>query len=335
MKIVGNVTNIEVEQIDGSDGAPMTTLLLGRAAGSQKLYANIDRLQPGAKSCKLHSHSHQEEFFLILRGACSVVIGEQSYRVKEGSFLAKPAGQGIAHQFINDSDGVVEILDVGTVDPRDVIDYPNEGVTYIPAQRRAWKNGQELASWSSDPNARSAGQLEPPQSVVSNYGIRVVPINDEHRLLIKERTEELFGGSMVVSKGVLHEPANLPGFIAFRDEDLVGLATYSITGTSCELVTIDALIQQQGIGTALLVAVEAKAKEAGCQTTWLITTNDNLDALRFYQRRGYRLTALHPDAIAHSRALKPSIPKIGNFGIAIRDEIELQKTLEPNSSTVL
>jgi uncharacterized cupin superfamily protein len=152
VKIIGKVASTDSEQIAGSDGVPMTTLHLGREAGSQKLYVNIDRLQPGAKSCKLHSHSHQEEFFMILRGTCTAVVGEQSYILEEGSFLAKPAGQGIAHQFINDSNDIVEILDVGTIDPNDVIDYPDEGVSYIPAQMRAWKNGHELAAWNSDPN---------------------------------------------------------------------------------------------------------------------------------------------------------------------------------------
>ena len=69
------------------------------------------------------------------------------------------------------------------------------------------------------------------------------------------------------------------------------------------------------------------AREAGCGRVWLITTNDNLRALRFYQRRGFRLVAVHPDALERSRELKPSIPEIGLDGIPLRDELELELTL--------
>jgi hypothetical protein len=60
---------------------------------------------------------------------------------------------------------------------------------------------------------------------------------------------------------------------------------------------------------------------------WLITSNDNLNALRFYQRRGYRLAAVHRDAIVLARQIKPEIPLVGDFGIPLTDEIELEKLL--------
>lgn len=54
-----------------------------------------------------------------------------------------------------------------------------------------------------------------------------------------------------------------------------------------------------------------------------MTTND--EALRFYQRRGFRLSALRTGAVDESRSrLKPQIPTAGDFGIPVRDEIELE-----------
>ena len=73
--------------------------------------------------------------------------------------------------------------------------------------------------------------------------------------------------------------------------------------------------------------VRAAAVAAGCRRLWLITTNDNLPALRFYQRRGFVLAALHRDAIAASRRLKPQIPLLGLDNIPIRDELELEMAL--------
>src|SRR5437879_10322802 len=79
----------------------MKTLHLGAAAGSQKLYVNIDHVKPGAKSVKYHTHSRQEEFFLILHGSGTLRMNGKKIGIEKGDFVAKPAGQGIAHQFIN------------------------------------------------------------------------------------------------------------------------------------------------------------------------------------------------------------------------------------------
>jgi len=135
------------------------------------------------------------------------------------------------------------------------------------------------------------------------------------------------GGPLIVSRGQLHDASELPAFIAWRGSERVGLSTYRLEGEACELVSLDSLYPNQGIGTALTVAVADAARRAGCRRLWLITTNDNLPALRFYQRRGFVLAALHVDAVAASRRLKPTIPLLGWAGIPIRDEIELELQL--------
>jgi ribosomal protein S18 acetylase RimI-like enzyme len=96
----------------------------------------------------------------------------------------------------------------------------------------------------------------------------------------------------------------------------------------CEVLTLHAVQQWRGVGTALLQLVEQLAAEQGCRRLWLITTNDNVDALRFYQRRGFRLAALHRGAVDDCRAqLKPEIPTVGDYGIPLHDELELDKQL--------
>lgn len=140
-----------------------------------------------------------------------------------------------------------------------------------------------------------------------------------------------WGSTRVVSRGQDYLAHLLPGFIAVRgegdDEEPVGLATYNIDGESCELITINSVIKHQGIGTALLDAVKAAATEAECKRLWVITTNANLDALRFYQKRGFRLAAVYPNALDASRRMKPEIPLFGQHGIPLRDEIELEISL--------
>ncbi len=93
-------------------------------------------------------------------------------------------------------------------------------------------------------------------------------------------------------------------------------------------MTLDSLEEFQGIGSALLKAAEGIAQAHHCTRIWLVTTNDNLNALRFYQKRGYRITGVHPDAVTEARKLKPYIPTIGEFGIPLRDEIELEKKID-------
>jgi ribosomal protein S18 acetylase RimI-like enzyme len=134
-----------------------------------------------------------------------------------------------------------------------------------------------------------------------------------------------WGADFVVSRGRRVYAAQLPGFCAVRpDGEKVGLATYEIAGEECQLVTLHALRRYSGIGTDLLAAVRKVAAAAGCRRLWLVTTNDNLGALRFYQRRDFELVAVYRDLREVARLLKPSIPLVGDFGIPIRDEIELE-----------
>ena len=108
---------------------------------------------------------------------------------------------------------------------------------------------------------------------------------------------------------------------------MLGLVTYHVDEDACEIVTIDSLVPSRGVGTALIEAVKVAAIEAGCKRLWLITTNDNLNALRFYQKWGFELVAIHRNALEKSRELKPEIPTIGMDGIPLRDEIELEMVI--------
>jgi ribosomal protein S18 acetylase RimI-like enzyme len=132
---------------------------------------------------------------------------------------------------------------------------------------------------------------------------------------------------MVVSTGV-YDCSKLNGFGATNDSgDIIGLVTFVIKNFECEIVSLDSLEEGKGIGTALVVAVETVAIEKNCSIIKLITTNDNLLALKFYQKRNYVLTELIPNAVERARKIKPQIPLIGNDGIPIRDELVLQKVL--------
>jgi ribosomal protein S18 acetylase RimI-like enzyme len=132
---------------------------------------------------------------------------------------------------------------------------------------------------------------------------------------------------MVISTGI-YKCDELPGFAAIdSDHDIVGLITFADRGEEREIISLDASIEGQGIGSALLNAAEADAKEKGISLMTLITTNDNLNALRFYQKRGYQLTRILRNAVEDARKIKPEIPLLGYEGIPIRDELILEKEI--------
>ena len=162
-----------------------------------------------------------------------------------------------------------------------------------------------------------------------DVAMRVTELTDEDRLWVKERTELLFGGDFVVSRSEVHDPHTLPGFIATEGRERVGLVTYSIVNDTCEVVTIDALCQFMGIGSLLLERVEDMARAAGCTRLWTITTNDRLDAQRFFQKRGFVISEVRLGSMTKIRLLKPNVPRIGDYGIPVRDEIEFSKVLRP------
>ena len=144
---------------------------------------------------------------------------------------------------------------------------------------------------------------------------------------LRQVIEKEWASNKVVTREKVYLVDQLPGFIAIQKNKRVGLLTYKINNKECEIITLNSFIENHGIGSDLLDKIEKFSCSIGCKRIWLITTNDNLNALRFYQKKGYKLSAFYRDAVETARQLKPEIPSIGLDGIPIRDEIELEKIL--------
>lgn len=156
-------------------------------------------------------------------------------------------------------------------------------------------------------------------------------LNPADRNWVADFLDKHWGSTRVVSRGNVHLAHLLPGFVAEQEGKPVGLLTYNLDEQAevraVEIVTINSTVSGIGIGTALIHAVREAAKAASFKRLWLITTNDNMNALRFYQKRGFTLVAVYANALEQSRKLKPQIPLIGLDGIPLRDEIELEMKL--------
>ena len=153
--------------------------------------------------------------------------------------------------------------------------------------------------------------------------IKIRPVEDGDRPMLAWLVTELWGSQLVAVHGNVLRPAELPGFIAERSRRVAGLLTYQFVADSLEIVTLNAIDRRVGIGTRLIEASVGVARHFRCREIRLTTTNDNVDALRFYQRRGFRLTELRPGAVDRSRLEKPQIPRTGDYGIPLHDELDL------------
>ena len=152
---IHNINNLP-EKFIWRDSLGLITKSLGAAAGSSRLYVNIDSVPPAGYSTKYHSHSQQEEFFLVLEGSGTLRLNDETITVKKGDYIAKPGGKEIAHTFYNSGKEALVILDIGTVEPEDTCYYPDEDV-YLHKSggvNRAYRGGEVDRTWTSDPNAK-------------------------------------------------------------------------------------------------------------------------------------------------------------------------------------
>ena len=158
--------------------------------------------------------------------------------------------------------------------------------------------------------------------------MRIVPAEDAPRERLDAFVLRAWHADFVVAHGEQIRPAQLAGFVAFDGDGVAGHAGYRFADDACELVAIAVEPRRTGIGSALMEAVIAAARAAGAGRVWVTTTNDNLDALRFYQRRGFRLIALRPGVVEEARRrLKPDLPPTGEYDIPMRDELDLELQL--------
>jgi GNAT superfamily N-acetyltransferase len=158
--------------------------------------------------------------------------------------------------------------------------------------------------------------------------ITIREIEPSDRDWVRAFLKEHFGSTRVVSRTVLHQADDLPGFIALYGSVPSALLTYCVIDDELEVVSLHAAISGRGLGSHLLASARQRARDLRCRRLWLITTNDNEPAIAFYTRWGMHLAAVHRGAITESRKLKPEISLFGVGGRPIEDEVEFELVLE-------
>jgi GNAT superfamily N-acetyltransferase len=154
--------------------------------------------------------------------------------------------------------------------------------------------------------------------------VEIRPLSAKDIPGVRQWRVEHWGGEIIIVHGETFRPDPLAGFIAQEDGQWVGLVTYRIDRQECEIMSLDSLYEGKGTGTRLMQSAIQTAREAGCSRVRVTTTNDDLNALKFYQKMGFCLLALRRNAMDETRKVKPRVPLIGMNDIPLRDEIELE-----------
>jgi len=132
-----------------------------------------------------------------------------------------------------------------------------------------------------------------------------------------------WGSEILVSRGKAHKAEDLHGIIVYENGKIIGLGLYRIEN-DCEIVLLETFVQNKGIGTQLIEKIKEIAIKNSCNRIWLVTTNENINAIKFYQKRGFRISNIYLNAMEEARKIKPEIPLIAENGIELRDEIEFE-----------
>ena len=156
---------------------------------------------------------------------------------------------------------------------------------------------------------------------------KIERISNETRNLVNQFFIDNWFSTDMSVRGEIIDGTKLDGFLLQEEKTIIGLVTYTFFEDVCEIVSLDSKRENIGIGSSLLKEVEKVAIDNNCKKMRLITTNDNIRALQVYQKRGYCLTKLYPNAMEEVRRVKPNVPELGDNDIPLRDEIELEKLL--------
>lgn len=157
--------------------------------------------------------------------------------------------------------------------------------------------------------------------------LEIREIDESLRSNVNNIIIEEWGSLIMVSKGQIHYIDRLPGYVMMENDKIIGFVTYNIKNNECEMVSLDSLVENKGVGSELVSRVIEKSEELGCERVWLITTNDNTRAIKFYQKRGFNISGIYLNSVAEARKMKPEIPLFGYDNIPILHEIEFEKIL--------
>ena len=316
--------NIHIESVCRND-AGFLNALMNRASLLQILNEVPTELHDWVDAIEEWSHDNDEEDYIVFDGDTPIgwlginglLNKDRSVYLKMAAFLPEYQGRGFGtfaiRELMSDlkSKGMERvILYTDRDNDQAQVCYRKCGFQVVESLVETMSNGKDVQRYRMEAclqKEKSIQQIDQTNREEINTFIR----------------QQWFSLEMVVH-GEKIDLGTADGWFVREDGEIIGLITYRIIDKEMEILSLDSLRERQGIGTALLEQAVKAAKISGCHRIMLITTNDNLNALQFYQKRGFDMVALYWNTVEAARKLKPEIPMLGDNGIPIKHEIELE-----------
>jgi uncharacterized cupin superfamily protein len=117
-----NIVNVDEAESHSSRESDCEVELryLSREAGAVRTGMRLEIVADGKLNCPPHCHGAEEEFFVVLEGEGTCLLGDEELSVRRGSIVGRPPGTGVPHAFR----GPITLLTYGTREPNDICYYP-------------------------------------------------------------------------------------------------------------------------------------------------------------------------------------------------------------------
>ena len=159
------------------------------------------------------------------------------------------------------------------------------------------------------------------QKTTVKYAVKKASSQDRGE--IKRLVQLFWGEQEQLTFGTTFKVSELPAYVAKKEDKIVGFVSFAELHDDLIVVALGIIPEYQGVGVGrrLVASAEKEARRLKKKRMLVSTSNDDLPALAFYQRLGFQIYEVKPNAVAekHGKVLKG----IGN--LPIRDELRLQK----------
>lgn len=146
--------------------------------------------------------------------------------------------------------------------------------------------------------------------------------NERYRTKVNDLLKKAWGDVKIVVHGEWIDLSRTKAVICVENSEVIGAVHYYFAGDSCEILSLFSHKEHVGIGQKLMHLVLDECRDCGLQRLFLVTTNDNVRAFKFYQQFGMDLEEIRFNQLELSRRLKPQTPFVGDNGIPLKHELQ-------------
>lgn len=130
-----------------------------------------------------------------------------------------------------------------------------------------------------------------------------------------------WGSTSIVYSGMVYDLNTLKGIALKNNDIIVSILFYQVINKELNIILLESFVKRKGFGRIILQKIKEISKGNKYKRIIVTTTNDNIDAIKFYQLNEFDIIEVKFNAVDLSRKIKPEIPSVGNYGIKIKHEL--------------